>query len=89
MSVIGKVVVAPDCEQFMNLIDINKAKDHVKQNLKNYHWVRGVGISKDSNNNYIIVVNVSEMTEDILNMIPSRCGSFGVCVKSVGNIKAL
>lgn len=38
---------------------------------------------------YIIVVNVSEMTEDILNMIPSRYGSFGVFVKSVGNIKAL
>lgn len=71
-----------------NLKDVRQAKSILKEKFGKNTWLKGIGISGETNN-YHIIVNVDELTNEIIKTIPKTINDIQVVIQPVGNIKAL
>jgi hypothetical protein len=72
-----------------NLEAAKVAKEWIKQQLKGKEWVRGVGIGKETDGTYCVVLNVSELNPEVASELPeSPVNGVKIRVEAVGDIAA-
>ena len=70
-----------------SMADVQQAKEALKARLGRPPWLRGVGIGGRSGD-YCLKVNVSSVTDEVRNSIPTTIGGVPVVVEAVGQIRS-
>lgn len=65
-----------------------EAKELLKAHIEHAPWFRGIGVGLDPNGKECVLVNVSELTEEVRASVPVKVGEVDVCVDVVSEVTA-